>query len=850
MKVNKKIITLDVENFSIGKIARWNDFVFLFDAVNPAAVQLAPDYNVVGRLPLKEVKKIDSVLFNRDSLIIVDSMGHNIHRWKVTFAPGNPAVLSDYRGYPLPVNAIIVAISTLENRYLFLDKNTCMIRVYDSDFNEIKTVGSRMGYIQVYEDEEEQRLGFEFPEDMAVVGDRVVVSDSGNKRLVVVSMAGVEWKQERVFKLPEFPYKIVFFDKDRIVVSDFDRSLMAVSLEYGFIGVEESDYPVDFFQSFSEGRCGLVGSEHGNELVELELPETPIESLAEEAGNSRVLMRVKIDGGRLEEARGIALEDEKLLPEYAKYTDDKAIETQLSGYVEKTVNTVLEKIEPLKKEVSALSLEFIKKYKAIPGSEDKEAARIDKENIRHRMFLKLKEYRSLLKTVKDLKNVLLMHPGPLAVFNRLKGARFHDVMQGIEENTKWIETNLTKFDETDLLEAVVLYWLFTEEEGIVFVDAETGFKYEKLFRDLFLLAILNDFYYHIAVLFLKRHKVEEYISFADREITMYPDKLGIFKKFVNRLLHLKKYDDVLRMLSKFPDKNKEDVNYFYYRVYLAKGDGEKAFYHLKRELELYSHRIELIPYLIKLNVMDPEEVSAYIDKILEKSELSIDTYLITAKAFLGIHDLEKTGIYIGKELEHFPENQDATALKLNLLLKRHDLEGLKKHVAGLTAPHFSLLRSTVYFVLEDYEKSWYHFKDFVRENPVETTALANLFLFESLNFIDPDEAGIGWLLEMVNRVRFESYKKEFLTYLSFLKYFRKTGIGSGSGDVEKFDVGTYLSAYSTGILAYDHFFDRAIRLKEEQNWDELFPLVERILKFNPGDKKVFEFLDGLVEVVE
>ncbi len=846
MKVNKKIITLNVENFSTGKIARWNDFVFLFDVTTPGMVQLTSDYNVVGRLPLKEVKKIDSVLFHGDFLIIADSLGHNVHRWKVTLPPGNPAVLSDYSRYSLPTNAVIVAAIPLEGRFIFLDKNTCMIRVYDTDFNEIKTVGSRMGYVQVYEDEESQRLGFEFPEDMAVLGDRVVVSDSGNKRLVVINR---ELNREKIFKLPEFPYKIIFCDRDRVVVSDFDRSLMTVSLEYGFIGVEESNYPVDFFQSFSEGRRSLVGSEQVNEIAALQLPESSIESLAEEAGNSTVLMRVKIDAGQLEEARGIALSDEKLLPEYAKYTDDKAIETQLTGYVEKTVNTVFEKIEPLKKEISTSSLEFIKKYKSIPGSGDKEAARIDKENIRHRMFLKLKAYRSLLKTVKDLKNALQKHPGPSAVFNRLMDARFRDVKQGIEENAKRIEANLIKFDETDLLEVLVYYWLFTEEETVLFPVLQL--KYEKLFGKMFLLAILNDFYYNVAELFLKRGKVEEYISFADREITMYNDKQGIFKKFVHRLLRMKKYDDVLRMLDKFPDKNRENINYFHYRVYLAKGDIDKAFYHLKRELDLFSHRFELIPNLIRLNKLKGEEAIAYIDKILERSGHSIDTYLITAKAFVGIDEIEKAEFYVNKELELFPENQNAVAFKVNLLLNRPGREEeLGQLVSRLKASQFDLPQATVYFVLGKYETSWHVFKNFIMSRMDEAAANKNIFLLSSLNYLD-DESEIPWLMEMVNRVRFEEYKREFRIYLSFLRYFRGKYNGDTGeiGEIEKFDDETYISTYSTGSLAYDYFFEEVERLKGAGEWTKMFDLTEKILKYHPGDEKVFKFLDKLEKSV-
>jgi hypothetical protein len=170
---------------------------------------------------------------------------------------------------------------------------------------------------------------------------------------------------------------------------------------------------------------------------------------------------------------------------------------------------------------------------------------------------------------------------------------------------------------------------------------------------------------------------------------------------------------------------------------------------------------------------------------------------------------------------------------------------LENLVSGLTAPRFSLQRSKVYFILEDFESSWTHFKDFVMENTVENTAMANIFLFGSLNHLSIDKPGIRQLRDMANRVIFETYKKEFLVYLSFLKHFGKKDIGGVTGEVEVFDDETYLSAYSTGILAYNYFFDRAGRLKEEKKWDELFTLVEKILKYNPGDKDVFEFLDRL-----
>lgn len=851
MKVQKTTIKLDVKDFTIGKIYRWKPwktFVFLFNVGNPSMIQLSESYKTLSRIPLTGVIKIDSMFFDGNRLLIADSTGKKIHRWELiaeTETTDSPVSLADYAAYPLTPGSIITAFNKIDNLYLLLDKGMSMIRVHDRDLNPVKTVGSRMGYVQLFGDEEPQRLGFEFPEDIAVTANKIIVSDSGNKRLVVIDPTGEEWKQEKIIPLPEFPYKIIFHHNRRVVVSDFDRSFMTVSIDYGFIHREESDYSLDFFQSHCGGTLSLTGSEQGNELVELYMPETSDESLSAEAGNSSVLMRVMIDRDRLDEARRIALSHETLLPEYAKYTADETVKTELTAYVEKTVNSALEKIEPLKAEILKLSIEFINKYKTIPDSGDKEAAQINKENIRHRLFLQLKEYRSLLKTVNDLKNVLQKHPEPSALFYQLLDARSVKVKEGIGENLRRIDAHLSTFNEAQLLEAVVFYWLLTEEESILF--REMSWTYEKLFGDLFLLAFLNDFYYHIAELYLKRGKVEQYITLADREITMYNDKLGIFKKFVGRLLQMKKYDDVLRMLNKFPDKNKEDVNYYYYRVYNARGETDKAFLHLKKELELYSHRIDLIPSLIRMKKMSREENHAYIDKILEKSGQGIDVYLNVAQAFDGIGDKENAGIYIDRELRHFPENQDAVAFKLNLLLNGTNPEEIKKWLPRLTAPHFSLLRSKVYFVLEDFENSWSNFIHFVRDNTVEAVAFANLYLVTSLNHLCMSEPEILRLRKLADRVRFDAYKKEFFIYLSFLKHSGKTGPGIETGEWEKYDVETYLAAYSTGASAYRYFFRQLTQLKEEQKWDELIALAETILKYNPGDREIFNFLDQLVE---
>lgn len=775
---------------------------------------------------------------------IIKPLPDNVHTGKILCRQttkendtAEPVIITDNAAFHLPNGSIIAAAAANDNHYFLLDKGLCFIRVYDKERKEIKTVGSRMGYRCGEPEPGKQRLGFEFPEDMILHRDRILVSDSGNKRLVVLDN---NWKLEKVIPLPEFPYKFIFCDRDRVVVSDFDRSVMTVSLQYGFITMTDLDFPVDFSTAFCYGQtCRVAGENTGareNEVNEqwlLEMPGIDDVTLAREAGNFPALMRIMLAENRFPEAREIALNHEELLPEFAHLAGQKIdaeIENRLTAYTEKTIHSVESENESSKEEIAKLSFEFIKKYKAIPNSGDTEAANIDKEIIRRRMFMKLKDFRSRLKQIVALKNTLQEITGlpkPLKVLADFLEKRSGAVKQGVENNLKGIEENLRTFNEPDILNFIVHYWLFSEEQRILI--GEPGKEDEKPFGDQFLLAILNDFYYTIAELFLNRHKIEQYISFSDREVSMYPDKMHIFKRFLNKLIHLGKYDDVLRMLKKFPDPNKEDVNYFYYRVYLEKGDADNAFIHLKKELDLYSHRVDLIPELIQLNKLPPDQVKHYIDGILEKSPQTIDMHLYAARSFQKIGNDEQAEFYVDRELELFPENKAAVLLK-------HDL--FNNHIPPISSNLDPA--SSTYF-----RKTWETFKTFMKLHRDETTALQIISFFTLLNFLPRENQGLKEIAALKEAVMFAAYKKELMAYLSFLKHCR--GVTTEEEEaVEKYAPVVYLSAYSTGWLAYDYFFEEARRLAAAGQYEAMFPLIENILKYNPGDGEVFKFLDTLL----
>jgi tetratricopeptide (TPR) repeat protein len=307
---------------------------------------------------------------------------------------------------------------------------------------------------------------------------------------------------------------------------------------------------------------------------------------------------------------------------------------------------------------------------------------------------------------------------------------------------------------------------------------------------------------------------------------MYPDKMGIFNLFCHKLMSLNKYEDVQRMLSKFPDRDKENVNYFYYRIFKSKGDTDKAFFHLKRELDLYSHRVNLIPELITLNKLSTTEIQEYIDKILAKAGHAIDTYYHVANAYFVQENYREAERYIDLELELFPENRIAMQLKLNLFLA-----------------HYREVVSKAY-----YERNWKIFQSFMKLNKDQQLAAKMSPLFLVLNYVTLDSYRLDEIIHLKEMITDVSYREEFTRYLSFVTQYLEIQGESNSGEViPKYEKEDYLSHYSTRKLAYEHFFAEARQMVSEENdqQESAFQLIEHILKYNPGDPDIFAFLDSL-----
>jgi len=843
--IETKIIKCSAADFSIGFIIHSRDLLLLVDTCKMELLHLTTDEKVNAPQGLSDhvqLKKIDMVFIdpapvpidpgNPINMMIADSIEGKRFLFQLSTDENQAVSLSDV--HDMPAGSLPVAAARVGEEYLLLDKGNSMILVLDSHMEQLKTIGSRMGYINVYSDEEAQRLGFEFPEDMAVSSDgqRIVVSDSGNKRLVVLSRdRRQEYVQQKVLRLPEYPFKILNWNEteDVLAVSDFDHGIMYVSLQYGFLDQEDVEPVPDFFTvcaPCSRNGTVYVVNEAG-EPMQLTIPPIGPEAIARRAQNRDVLLKILIDGRRFDDARQLLKEHPYLLPVYAFHAPvgDKQLDAPVAAYVNTVLAEAEESNNALKEEIRQLSMRFVTSYKSIPDADDVEAANIDKEDVRHRMFFKLKHYRENLNRIARLESLVRLYDDARLLFQQSLDSRKKEIEQGIRLQTDIINANIERFDEAAMLGAIVDYWLLTEEADVLF--GRSGLVYKKLFGNLFLLALLNDFYANIANLFFERNKTEQYITFIDREITMYSDKSGIFSSFIFNLIRLKKFEDVFRMLDKFPDSNKENLNYFRYCVYNSRGESDAAFNYLKKELDLYPHKVGLIPDLINLGKLNEAEATQYINKILEKSQQAIDSNYSAARAFKNIGNHEQAEYYVDRELELFPENRNAFVFKRDLYFL---------HAPG-SMP------------MEYYRRNRDIFKKMIHYNSDEKTEHQLLNFFQVLARVESDQKEIEELIRLKAAVPSRKFRDQLDRYISFWVHIAP-GLRGHSLDpvlidsIDIYEVETYLEGFSTRESAYAYYFAQ-VREMVETDTEAMFQLLETLLTYSPGDPALFQFLDQL-----
>jgi tetratricopeptide (TPR) repeat protein len=488
-----------------------------------------------------------------------------------------------------------------------------------------------------------------------------------------------------------------------------------------------------------------------------------------------------------------------------------------------------------------MAVAYVKKYKEIPQTDDYEAYNIEREHIGHQLFLLIKKFRSQLQQIRRIRASIRQYPALANRLDLLFQQQSHYLQVNILEAIEKIELLLIDFKEQEFVETLAKYWFLSEVAQWLFLNE---FSYEKHFYKRYLLSIFNDFYFSVACLFQKKDKIDQYIEFAKMEIGFYPDKFHILKQLVLELLKMERIEEAEELLSRLPNLDREMINYLYYRIYLKQGNSDKAFFHLKREIDIYGHQYNLIPELIKLKKMSAAQIEHYIQMVLKSAENAIDLFFTIGRAFYAIGDYDQALHYFIKELELFPENNPARVQKLNLQLLQNKLEPsvlpeldlLKSQNMGILS-----LKAKIYYALKDYESCWQWFKKIILFCRNKEFAESVLYLFSVLNYIPVSQDNCEELAELKNTCQIESFQREIEVFLSFIKI--KQPEISLTLEFADINYEVYLSGYSTAGLAAGYFFHQAKCYGMEKKYDQMLALLQIILKYNPGQAQIFEFLD-------
>ncbi len=717
------------------------------------------------------------------------------------------------------IHCDIVAWVSLAGEKILLDKENSIIRVLDKDNQEVRSVGSRIGYVQ---NQASERLGFEYPEDLVHYSNGsesgFLICDSGNKRIVCLNP---DLSLRKYLQLPDYPYKFIGIDGELVLVSDFNRDVLFLSLKYGYLGKITLTEPVNFATICRQGDDVFLFTE-SEELLRFRIQLKPIDELALYFDNRNIQLQIletDIETNR-EKIRRLIGDDAGLILSYIGRNRDNCFDTFLKTHIMDELTSLFEKEKEILETVKKDAQDYFNYYRLLPGKGDQETGNLAKESKAFSVFNGIKGRRDLFKKALAINNAIVKNPFLIEAYRDILQKRERDTVQQIHRIADRIQTEMNTLDEDACFPLITDYWFLRDEVQYLFPEAYQEKTALKFIYRLFFTQFIRDYFYNLAVLYLTANNLERFYQLAEKELVYYPDKTGILFKYVDRLIGQRNLDRAEAMMNRLTDMNKEHVNHRFYQIYKAKSQKQKAFGFLKRELELFPHKTDLVADLIRLNVEDKEKLRTLVEEMYRPNETVMDSNFVLADAFFELDDLETGERYLDRELELFPENHKA-------LIKKMD------RMVG-TYAELDETSATVYF---DYLVA--HLKGISDEKYLA----GHIELYSIvLNRLKPNPERFADILN-INWKKFSpAFFRPFQVYLSFCRFQLEYII---EAELESLDADVYLSSQSCFDLAIDHYLDKGSNLIYAEQVDAGFDLIEKILSYHPGNDRVFRFLDQL-----
>jgi tetratricopeptide (TPR) repeat protein len=216
-------------------------------------------------------------------------------------------------------------------------------------------------------------------------------------------------------------------------------------------------------------------------------------------------------------------------------------------------------------------------------------------------------------------------------------------------------------------------------------------------------------------------------------------------------------------------QNKLHLQYLLYRIHYALGDKSKAGEYLLREWQFFPHRLDILPEVLALNLLDQQQAEALLRSIQADYTENMDKHMVLAYLFWQKGDIANAWQHIERELELFPENQRALDCKWNLLIAQQKWPEALSWSERLPKKnqinhHYNLYR--IYRGLQDHQLAANHLCQELQLHPHRVELIAELLTLENL-----EPAAVFALI----RPMMKSSKPPPVVVQQLVKYFQDRG---------------------------------------------------------------------------
>ncbi len=731
----------------------------------------------------------------------------------------------------------ISAVEFYDNHFYILDKNFCALRIFSKEFEELEIVGSRVGYRQ--KGEENPALGFEFPESMFIYKDKIYISDSGNKSIVVLNN---KFEINNVIYLPFHCYKFLDINDDFIYLSGFGDNYSLISQKYGFLEEIQTDFRVNYLSLKNCPQRGLVLNEEGK-LIIFDLEPKEIEECREYLENNDFKFDYLIQSkkGEQKQIKSLAYGDIKKSKIYLQNYEDASFKEEMKNILEIKYNKYTEESKDIKQDIHDFADKALKLYKSIPQNVDDESMKVNKLRQENFIFTRMNLLKEKLRELSEWKNFVK------------SDNLFLYIDRDIKENYDKIISllNEKELNERDFLYCMVNLYLLFEERTIIFKGSNLPLKL-KFFPKVNLSLFINRFYFYTGeAYYYISNNIEKFKSYASQSIRLYPSDESNLRDFINHLINLREFEFVKDLIDSKPVKKKMGFNLLLLKYYKSVMEYPKALLVIKDEIVRYKHRTNLIPQLLSLDhmtrILNKEEREFFISKLKKESiEGNIDNNYNLAQLYKGIADYSNALLYVNKELNLYPNNENAISLKIDLVLEKkvvlvaEELEQINKSLKHIKSDLLIINKIRFLYFMKYFREAFDIFCDYLGQR---IPYFYYYHLFEILS-IDLDDSHFNKLSNLYSSLIEPDMLKEVKARIDFHIYCTQKKI-SNHRLIELNILESFFASYSSYNIAYNYFLQLLSKYIESNKIEEFWELVKLMLKYFPGDKKLIELASSI-----